>query len=68
MKAKRTLAILLSTAAIAAVATTLISMQIIAGATPTFASGKLIAIRGGEWTEDLHRVSSKLVLSVMQIT
>lgn len=48
------LAILLSFATITAVATTLISLQITAVATPTFASGKLIAIRSGEWTEDLQ--------------
>jgi hypothetical protein len=51
---KRTLAILLSFATVAAVATTLISLQISAVATPTFASGKLIAIRSGEWTEGLQ--------------
>jgi len=51
---RRFVVILFSIAPIAAIITTLISLNIIAIAAPTFASGKLIAGRTWEGTEDIQ--------------
>ena len=51
---RRFLVAVISVAAIAAIVTSLISMNITAVAGPTFASGKMTAIRSGEWTEAMQ--------------
>ncbi len=52
-------AALIAVAAVATVFTSLISMNITALAGPTFVSGKITAIRSGEWTEAMQDSAMK---------